>query len=1002
MSGCYRLVAVRSPLSLIVFALALDNAVRGDAGVTTTACALDLKDGWRLKSTALIEDKPASVSAVGYAANDWYAISVPCTVLSALVKHKVYPDPRLGVDDMLIPDASDEFNKKHDLLKYSYLPDKRNPWRDPYWYRTEFKLPDTSKGKRIWLTFKGINYRADVWVNGRQVADRNGVVGAFARHRLNITEFARPGETNCLAVRAHVVDHPGEPDTQFDVFGKDREFRKDNLKDVSLFMSLGYDCMPTVRDRVMGLWQGVTIDWTGPVDIRDPFVVTQLPLPRTSPARLRVSAELVNATPFAQHGVLRGTIREAGATFEQPVGLAPGETKEVVFSPDQFKQLVIANPRLWWPNNCGEPFMHHLTLRFDIDGHPSDEERTAFGIRQVTRKLHKLDDAHGAQFHINGKRVCCRGGYIQPEILYEWDAGRIDTEVRYLTTANFNLIYFEDVPNPPDAFVDACDRYGLMYGKDFYGCYCFQPDKKYPDDLDLLERGTIDIINRYRNHPSLILYMAMNEGETREDVYEMWRKHILAIDGTRVHIPSGSFPDYRKDVPDWFKKDLPTGMNDYPPKDYGCKEPAQYYTWVRENRNWMFMMESGSASLPPIDSLRRFIPDLGQTPKGVPFPLNKTWAHHGANHYYKPYDQMLRATYGEPESVADYCWKGHFLTAQTHRAMFEAVNHRLWEITSGFTQWKVNACWPSVQWQIYDWFGKPMVSYYYIKSACEPLHVQLSPLDSMVTVINNTYESRDNLTVRARVFDMAMKPRWEKQDKVGVEPTSYKDLFAISEIRDLTPVYFVRLDLTDAHGATVSRNFYWLSVKSPADFRPLGELPLVRLNSSHRFEPQGDETIARVTLENPTDQLAFFVHAAITDRPYGEEILPVFWNDNYMCLLPGERREISARLKTKDPGQMPTVEVSGWNVAGPFECTGLQPSPAEVGVDQRVTVTAEIANTSIDGNRVILFVDDKPAESKLVWARAGKSDKVEFSLTSDKPGQHKVRVGDRTSTVHFK
>ena len=222
----------------------------------------------------------------------------------------------------------------------------------------------------------------------------------------------------------------------------------------------------------------------------------------------------------------------------------------------------------------------------------------------------------------------------------------MDTEVRYLTEANMNLTYFEDVSNPPDEFLDACDKYGLMFGNCFYGCYWMTPGSGNPADLDLLERSTIDIVKRYRNHPSLVLYMAMNEGDTREDVYEMWRKHILALDGTRLFIPSASFPDSRKDVPEWIKKDTPVGMNDAEPKSYGWQEPAQYYRWVRESRDWMFKMESGSASLPPVDSLRRFIPDLWDAKPGKLFPLTETWAHHGANHYYKPYDEALRRLYG--------------------------------------------------------------------------------------------------------------------------------------------------------------------------------------------------------------------------------------------------------------------------------------------------------------------------------------------------------------------
>jgi len=163
------------------------------------------------------------------------------------------------------------------------------------------------------------------------------------------------------------------------------------------------------------------------------------------------------------------------------------------------------------------------------------------------------------------------------------------------------------------------------------------------------------------------MYMAMNEADTREQVYRMWRRHIIELDGTRFWIPSGYFPDSRKDVPEWFKQDLPTGMNDFGGnKSYSWKEPVTYFEWVRNDRTWMFKIESGSASLPPISSLAKFLPDLGtRRTKDTLFPLNEYWAHHGANSYYKDYDSAIRRLHGEPTSVADYCWKGHLLTADS-------------------------------------------------------------------------------------------------------------------------------------------------------------------------------------------------------------------------------------------------------------------------------------------------------------------------------------------------
>lgn len=997
------LVIIRAAFVLLVVAV---WPVTADDGVPWPRQAL--RQGWRLQSTTVVKQPADAVSTVAFPVGDWHSTTVPSTVLNALIKGGVYPDVRVGMNSFRIPDASDEFNQKHDLARYSHLPDKRNPWKDPYWYRTEFTLAPAARPQRVWLCFDGIHYRADVWLNGRRIADAQQVAGSFSRYRFDVTDQVKFDGKNCLAVRIHQMDHPGTPETQLSLFGKDRKYQKEGMKDVGLAMFIGYDCMPTVPDRNMGLWQDVYLEFTGAVDIRNPFVTTRLPWPQTSPARLTVQAELVNATASRHAGVLRGTIEETGSVFSRRIELAPRETKTVDFSADQFPALVIKEPRLWWPKNYGPQNLYHLKLQFQNEGQASDRQtadvrRVTFGIRQVTKELYERGGAHGLRVKVNGQKVFCRGGYIQPEVLFDWDAKRMEAEIRYLTEAHINIVYFEDIPNPPDVFLDLCDRYGLMFGNCFYGCYWMVPGSQYPLDLDLLARGTVDIIHRYRNHPSLVLYMAMNEGDTREDVYTRWRKEITDRDGTRLFIPSGSFPDYRKNVPAWIKPDLPTGANDYPPKSYGWQEPAQYFRWVRESPNWMFMLESGCPSVPPIDSLRRFLPGWDAPNDGsAAYPLGPAWAHHDACHYFKPFDVALRRLYGKPESLEDYCAKATLATADQHRAMFEAANHRMWDITSGFSEWKLNACWPSVEWQIYDWYLRPMVSYFYVKKACEPVHVQLTPLDLAVTVVNHRLQEQRGLEVRAQVFDFASVKRWEKTAKLDMPANVYRDVFAIPRDAETSPIYFVKLDVKDSIGKVVSDNFYWLTPNNVGDFTKLEELPNVSLKSAYELQRRGRECVARVKVENPSNRVALMVHAVLTRGPHGEEVLPVFWDDNYFCLAPGESKEIDARFAADDLGQSPlALEVGGWNVESDFQATDIQASKSRVKANEPLAVTATIANTFLDGAKIGLYVDGKLVQSKRFWARAAaKSARpIRFDLKLSEPGTHQIRIGNRQTTV---
>ncbi len=985
-----------SVLSCIIFCLVIITTVRGNGH--PAGGKQFLINNWQLQSSYIVKDGGKEISSSDYQAEKWYKTTIPTTVLSALVKKGVYPDPRNGLDCYLIPDASIEFNKKYDLEKFSHLPNQRNPWLDAYWYRTEFMFMEFQQGQHIWLNFNCINYRAEVWVNGKLIVGKEEMAGMFQRFRFDVTTHIKQGK-NVLAIKIFPVDHPGIPEKQVKVFGDLRGYGGEIYRDVTENMTIGYDCMMTVPDRNMGICQEVYIDWTGPVDIRNPFVITDLPLPDTSRAELTISTELYNNSSKPVKGILRGIIAKAELKFEKSVELEANETKTVYFD----KKPLIENPLLWWPINYGRQYLYDLDLTFEENGRISNTEKITFGVREITSTMHKLDGWYGRRIHINGKKIFCRGGFIQPELLLDWEKFRIHDVLRYFADANMNLIYFEDIPNPPDDFLDECDRLGILFGNDFYGAGWIDVSGNYPDDLNLLKTCTIDLLKRYRNHPSLIMYMALNEHTPREQVYVMWRKLVQELDGTRFWIPSGHFADNRKDVPEWIKADLPVGMNDYGGTSYRWKEPVTYFKWVREDRSWMFKMESGSASLPPISSLAKFIPDLGTIKSdNDPFPLTPTWAHHGANGYYYEYDAAIRRLFGEPESVADYCWQGHLVTADQHRAFYEAVNHRMWDITSGFTEWKINSAFPDVQWQNFDYYLKPGISHFYIKRACEPLHIQLNLIDNMVSVINTRLNAQSNLNVRAEIYDLNSKLLWEQNSKTDVSANSYKEIFNVPYPLNATDVFFVKLELIDAHQRLISENFYWLRNKDTEDYKALHTLTPVKPETEYRVETVGEEILAHIKISNQSKQISFFTQLALTNN-HGNEILPVFWEDNYFSLLPGETREITAKLSAKDAGSGEIkLEVGGWNVQSSYQCSKIELSKNIVNVGEELTATVKISNTFLDGSRVWLLVDGKTEQSKWAWARNGKSVKLPFKVRFIKPGKHELSIGSIKTEVRVK
>ena len=370
------------------------------------AQSLELEN-WKIINSSELNAGSAEVSQLAYPTAGWYQATVPTTVLNALVKENVYPDPRIGLNNYLIPDVSDEFNVRMDLSKYNYLKSGRNPWQDPYWYRTEVVLPKSYRGKKVWLILNGINYRADVWVNGRQVADKKDIVGMFRRFKLDITGYAHAGANNCIAIKIYQVDHPGvpTPGTQLKVFGPVRGHSYDIFKDETLKISGGWDCAPVVRDRNMGIYQKVIVEATDEVLIENPFVVTTLPKSTTMPmkvdtglAKVNIKLEVRNTSAKLVEGKVNAWITLINEVkfptytkhmegylkpikLTKKVALRAGERKVVELTPEDFPSLLIENPYLWYPNGYGEQYLHHMKLSFSIGGKVSDTKEFDFYVK---------------------------------------------------------------------------------------------------------------------------------------------------------------------------------------------------------------------------------------------------------------------------------------------------------------------------------------------------------------------------------------------------------------------------------------------------------------------------------------------------------------------------------------------------------------------------------------------------------------------------------------------
>jgi beta-galactosidase/beta-glucuronidase len=887
-----------------------------------------LRENWYVRSSFFVEEDGETLSSGRFRPSGFYKTNVPTTVLTALVRNGVYPDPYVGLNNMKIPDASDEFNRSYDLAKFSHLPDGRNPWTDPYWFWTEFRLPEAYRGRVVWLNIEGINYRADVWVNSHLIANSKEIVGMFGRWSLDITEASYVEGVNTLAIKIYPLDYPGlpgEPQLKaFGPFGLNGGPTGDIGKNVTMQSSVGWDWIPAVRDRNMGIWQDVFLSSTGPVDIRHPHIITVLPLPEMDKAHLSISAEVGNLSESEKRGVLIAkihpkTFKGQSITLKKNVELGPSQSLMIHLDKEEYEILSVPDPKLWWPNGYGPQNLYEMEISFEIEKEISDIGKCKFGIREVGSKVTEVGGWIRRDFFVNGRKILLKGGAWVPDMMLNRDEKKLFHELRLSKEAHLNTVrIWGGGVTPPDAFFKICDELGLLVWHDFWITGDCQGtwdkgSQDYPFEEDVFLKNATDVVKKLRNHPSIFVWTAGNEGYPREEIYVPLRNEIIAkLDGTRPFLPSSGY----REPPESWGLSWPDGTKagSYSGGPYHWVDPGEYYRKVDEGKDWVFKNEVGLPSFPHWESLEKFIPDLTPDPE-VKFPLNHTYGYHDAcegNGKYSLYDKAIRERYGEPGDLKDYAQKAQLVNAESYHAIFEAVNCGMYR-TAGVLLWKTNPAWPSVVWQLYDWYLRPHAGYYFAKKANEPIHIQLNLDDQTVSVINHLSVAKKVLLATATVYSLDMKKLWEEKASIAVASSSVREIFQIKIPENFkNTVCFLHLQLKDNEENNISENFYWMADNN--NFNPLKKLPAVNLDVKVTAKEIGKKRIYRIRFANKSETLAFFVNPSVREGEDREEILPSFWSDNYFSILPGKVRNASVEFEGELLVEEAYLKVEGWNI----------------------------------------------------------------------------------------
>ena len=825
-----------------------------------------ITDGWKIQSSEVAQKCGSELSAEA-PCESWYDAKVPSTVLGTLTEHGLYADAFIGTNyDKVI---------------------NRDDFKAPWWYVNEFTMPALKDGQRIVLDFEGISYSAEVWLNGKQIAAREEMTGPFKMFRYDVTDLI--AENNILAVKVFRCE--------------DGDF------------NIGFvDWNPRPADESMGIFRPVWVRYSNAVSVSNTAVKTKVNTNTLKEAWLTVETTVSNMSDSPVEGVLAYTYE--GKTFEYPVALAAGEKKVVTVDSDDARMFHVKNPRLWWSHDLGNPEMSEMEVAFVVDGKESDAQHVDFGIRQIEEYF--TEEGHKG-FILNGKKVLIKGAGWTDDIFLRNPDERNNIELDYVKDMNLNTVRFEEVWGTSQNVYDLCDQKGLLA---LVGWSCFWEWEVYSrtpndqfgcikdeDDMEMIAESWRDQIVWLRNHPSIIAWYSGSDMLPRPALEQKYLDVLAEVDD-RPYV--GAAKALVSELTG------PTGMKMVGPYDY--EAPVYWYSKEAPGGAFGFNTETGiGAQLPMKESIEKMIPADKLWPLGKEYDYHCTTAGE-AMHSLDVLKEVTEKRYGASDNLDEFLLKAHHLDYDGTRAMFEAFRVNRPKST-GLIQWMLNSAWPSLYWQLYDWYLVPTASYWSVKKACEPQQLIYNYGDKHIYGVNGGAKD-GKYTAHAEIYDLNGKLTTKAQCDAELVAGESVKLF---EIPACETVSFMFLTLKDKAGNEVADNVYclspvedihdwarynWIRIKllQHADYKPLDGLKEVALAPVVKVDGNKIE----VTLKNDSDVVAFFTRMAVKNAE-GELVTPAFWSDNFVTLKPGETRTYTCRLDGQSPVGL-NIEVSGWNV----------------------------------------------------------------------------------------
>ena len=807
---------------------------------------------WRLQRASEVCQEGEAVSTGGFGTEDWIPATVPATVASSYYNIGAIPDIRYDDDQLQISES----------FFYS-----------DFWYRDEFDLPPSFEGKDLVLHFDGINWKADIYFNGTRCGR---IDGAFTRAQFDVTSLAKPG-TNVVAVRIYKNDNPGiikeqnriTADTNGGVLGADNP---------TMHCSIGWDWIPTVRGRNIGIWNDVWLAaLEGGVSIDDVYVETDLPLPSVEYADIKPVVTLTNHAPSARQAEVE--VRYGDMVLNGDILLAAGETRDVEILPGR-----LASPRLWWPAGYGAQDLYDVKTTVTVYGAVSDVKEQKSGVREMAYKT----DGGILDIYVNGRRLIGNGGNRGfPEINLNYRGREYDIAVAYHADMNYTMIRNWVGQTGDEEFYEACDRHGIMVWQDFW--LANPADGPNPDDNAMFLANAEDYIRKVRHHPCMALYVGRNEGNPPEELNTGLEQLVARLHTGMYYIPHSA-------------AGMVSGNGPYralPVKDY----------FTAERGKDRLHSERGMPNVMTYESMTQMLRSENQ------WPQNSVWGMHDYTlenaQSCATFNEMIAKAFREPENLKEFTGWGQWINYNGYRAMYES---RSWN-RKGLLIWMSHSCWPSMVWQTYDYFFEPTAAYFGVKKASAPIRIQWNPVTSQVEVVNNNALSQTGLQAYVALVNYDGKTVSEQHAELDSPEDSTIPVFPLAfDDPALSDVYYIKLRLTKEDGTVLADNFYWEG-KEDGCYSRLLELPVVRLSIGRKTEYEDGTFRMTARVENKSKTPALMVRLKVQGKKTGERILPAFYEDNYFSLLPGEKKTVTVTFKAEDAhDDVPVLSVEGFNV----------------------------------------------------------------------------------------